>query len=161
VINNPRLRQFADIVGDPGILVLSTLIILVLSSNSSDLLVMPLFWGLVLFMGLNRGRVSKLLSWRPFHFLGEISYSIYMTHWFVGLVWIYISKKLLPAYLSPAISCLVLFGLFLIILSVSAMAHHFVEGPGRKAVRALAARLGAMDGAARHLPNAEPVRMIP
>jgi peptidoglycan/LPS O-acetylase OafA/YrhL len=112
-------------------------------------------------MALNQGRTSKLMSWRPLHFLGEISYSIYMTHWFVGLIWIFVSKKLLPANLSPMLSCIVLLGLFLIILAVSAMTHRFIEVPGRTAVRRLATRLGAMNRAARPLPNADPVGLIP
>jgi peptidoglycan/LPS O-acetylase OafA/YrhL len=45
--------------------------------------IFPLFCLLILCWGLNQGSVGKFLSSKPIVFLGTISYSLYLVHWFI------------------------------------------------------------------------------
>lgn len=61
------------------------MIILLFQFNLNDLFVIPLFIILLLSTIYNDGFVKQILASKPLHYLGEISYSIYMIHgiWFM------------------------------------------------------------------------------
>jgi len=78
---------------------------------------------------------GKLLSTKVMVYLGEISYSIYMWHM---VVWIFLRRGLgvvLHVQVGPRL-WLIALGL-LLTLAVSSLSYHFVEEPGRKAIRKL------------------------
>jgi peptidoglycan/LPS O-acetylase OafA/YrhL len=78
---------------------------------------------------------GRLLSTRVLVYLGEISYSIYMWHM---VVWIFLRRGLgvvLHVHVVPRL-WLIALGL-LLTLVVSSLSYHFVEEPGRKAIRKL------------------------
>jgi peptidoglycan/LPS O-acetylase OafA/YrhL len=61
-------------------IVVLLLIISIFHCKWNDLLIIPLFCGLLLAVGYNESRIKSLLAFRLFNYLGEISYSIYMMH---------------------------------------------------------------------------------
>jgi peptidoglycan/LPS O-acetylase OafA/YrhL len=76
------------------------------------------------------------LSWRPFIYLGEISYGIYLTHILVFNVWLYqAAPRLLPSF--DEYGLLITGGSTVaVVLAVSAAGYHIVEHPFRTRLNA-------------------------
>jgi peptidoglycan/LPS O-acetylase OafA/YrhL len=90
-----------------------------------------------LILGLSRttGVISRLLAWTPIFFLGEISYSIYLTHAITQRV----LKIALPVEKFAASSLPVRAGVALIffacLIAISLCVYYAVEKPARKKLR--------------------------
>lgn len=93
-----------------------------------DGLLAILFCSFMIALSLDHGPVSALFSKRPFVFLGEISYAIYLSQFLVyGVV-----KRM------KIQDSLVLFLVYLLCLLItSALLYHFVESPARKMIQGL------------------------
>jgi len=96
----------------------------------------PIFLAaLLLAVALTAGSRANPLAWRPVHYLGEISYSTYLVHFLL-----YILFKLLFVEESGRMTPPLL-GLFLAMtLAASAALYHGVERPAQRALNALAGR---------------------
>jgi len=103
------------------------------ATGAPETLVVPLFLaGLLLALALTADRHGNPLATRPIHYLGEISYSTYLVHFLL-----YILFKILfvddPANVPPA-----LIGLFLLLTFLaSAALYHGVERPAQRALNRL------------------------
>lgn len=108
-------------------------VLLGLATAAPETLVVPTFLaGLLLALALTAGRPGNPLASRPIHYLGEISYSTYLVHFLL-----YILFKIAfvddPANVSPP-----LIGLFLLLtLAASAALYHGVERPAQRALNRL------------------------
>lgn len=77
-----RKYKLASLISGIALIVVSTVLL-----NGS--MAYPGFWALLPTVGavlalssdLEGGPISKLLSWRPIQFIGDVSYSIYLWHW--------------------------------------------------------------------------------
>ncbi|HEX8241245.1 MAG TPA: acyltransferase [Allosphingosinicella sp.] len=103
------------------------------ATDAPETLVVPLFLaGLLLTLALTAGRPGNPLAARPIVYLGEISYSTYLVHFLL-----YILFKIAfvddPANVPPP-----LIGLFLLLtLLASAALYHGVERPAQRALNRL------------------------
>jgi len=79
------------------------------------------------------GMLSRLLGWAPVVYGGEISYSIYMCHW---IVWTAIHRGLwrTAMFRGAAHGWSILLA-FAVTIPMAMAAHHFIELPGRVALR--------------------------
>ena len=68
--------------------------------------------------------VGRLLSWRPATWLGDLSYSIYLWHWPVLVLW--------AARTGPHRGPLETVALLGVVLALSAASYHLVENPVRR-----------------------------
>ena len=105
-------------------------VLLAFAMSAPETLVVPLFLaGLLLAVALTAGHRGNPLAARPVYYLGEISYSTYLVHFLL-----YIVFKILfvadPANVPPA-----LVGLFLLLtLIASVVLYHGVERPAQRAL---------------------------
>ena len=105
-------------------------LLLAVTISAPETLVVPLFLaGLLLAVALTAGRRGNPLAAPPLHYLGEISYSTYLVHFLL-----YIVFKILfvadPANVSPP-----LIGLFLLLTLLASIAlYHGVERPAQRAL---------------------------
>ncbi|HEX8625303.1 MAG TPA: acyltransferase [Allosphingosinicella sp.] len=112
-----------------GALVAAALL-LTFAAGAPETLVVPLILaGLLLVVALTADRAGNPLAVRPIHYLGEISYSTYLVHFLL-----YIVFKILfvadPANVPPG-----LIGLFLLITFLASVAlYHGVERPAQRAL---------------------------
>lgn len=103
------------------------------TTDAPETLVVPLFLaGLLLALALTADRPGNPLAARPIRYLGEISYSTYLVHFLL-----YIVFKILfvedPANVPPA-----LIGLFLLLTFLASVAlYHGVERPAQRALNGL------------------------
>jgi peptidoglycan/LPS O-acetylase OafA/YrhL len=103
------------------------------AAGASETLVVPLFLaGLLLALALTADRPGNPLAARPIRYLGEISYSTYLVHFLL-----YIVFKILfvedPANVQPT-----LIGLFLLLTFLASVAlYHGVERPAQRALNLL------------------------
>ena len=96
-------------------------------SSPEDVLIVPLFAALVLWIASPRGAIATLLLTPPFRWIGRISYSIYINHFLVVIALSLVIFK--PWWLY--------FGL---VLGLSWATYRFIEAPARAALnRRLAA----------------------
>jgi peptidoglycan/LPS O-acetylase OafA/YrhL len=114
---------------------------------------LPAFALLVWVGALGRGPLSRVMSWSPLVYLGELSYGIYIFHWpMYDLIRPLLERCgiVTHAYNAAALSCA---GTILI----SALSYHFWETPIRRLVRGRAPRPVAEEtvGAAPPLPLPE------
>jgi peptidoglycan/LPS O-acetylase OafA/YrhL len=89
----------------------------------------------LLFASLSRSKstFSRFLSWPPVVYGGEISFSIYMCHF---VVWTIVHKGLWHTHLFHGLAHVwAILLAFVITIPVSMAGYHFVELPGRSAIR--------------------------
>jgi peptidoglycan/LPS O-acetylase OafA/YrhL len=108
-------------------------LLLGLTTEAPETLVVPLFLaGLLLALALTADRPANPLASRPIHYLGEISYSTYLVHFLL-----YIVFKILfvedPASVPPALT-----GFFLLLTFLASVGlYHGVERPAQRALNRL------------------------
>jgi peptidoglycan/LPS O-acetylase OafA/YrhL len=106
------------------------------------------FAAAVLVFARQGGAVSRILARRPFLFLGTVSYSIYMTHYFIArrsVEWVAFAKgrgiSLFDSLGADRWAGDVALAVYLaIVIAVSAATYQFIEAPGREWIRQLAQR---------------------
>jgi peptidoglycan/LPS O-acetylase OafA/YrhL len=103
------------------------------------ILVLPSFILMVLAAAQGGGILAFIFGSRPIHFLGEISYSIYLVHWIV----LQFSTWLL-GYGPPSGFAIRDVGLVVVILVLSYLSYHFIEQPGRSWARRIGQRRAAL-----------------
>jgi peptidoglycan/LPS O-acetylase OafA/YrhL len=122
--SKPRLAA-----GLAGALVASALL-LGLAAGAPETLAVPIFLaGLLLALALTADRPGNPLAARPVHYLGEISYSTYLVHFLLYIVF----KTLFvddPGNVPPLLTALFLLLTFL----ASAALYHGVERPAQRAL---------------------------
>ncbi|HET7413071.1 MAG TPA: acyltransferase [Pararhizobium sp.] len=131
-----RLRTITnDILAVTAILA----VLLALHLRVDDIFMPFAFAGLVLLLASNRGAVSRTLSSRPLFRLGEISYSIYMSHFFVlrlaEVLSLSVRDSAVGSDLGVFSSLLVLVTMIALVIALSLLLHFDVERPARNAVR--------------------------
>jgi len=119
-----RLARFA-----PLLLVLAgAAVVAAVAFDVPTAFAMPPGWfALVLGLASLRGWAHKVVAWRPFVYLGDISYATYMCHYFVFEVFKLVAVKI-EGEASPA----ALFGVCGAILAMSPILYHVIERPSQK-----------------------------
>jgi peptidoglycan/LPS O-acetylase OafA/YrhL len=93
------------------------------------------FGGVILAFASGQGLLSRLLSLRPFVWLGEVSFALYMVHQ-VLMKYLHIGV-LLGRWESPSMPLV-----FALCLGSAALLHHAVELPARRLILRLLDRRG-------------------
>ncbi|MBX6324073.1 MAG: acyltransferase, partial [Rhodospirillaceae bacterium] len=107
-------------------------IVVALHLGLHPLLVVPGFLAAVLFGALADGPVSRLLGAAPLHFLGEISYSIYLVQYPVQRVWHLVVRRFYGDALDPLAAVLSLIGVLGIVVALSTLTYQWIERPARQ-----------------------------
>src|SRR5947207_3671252 len=106
--------------------------------GAPDLAIIPLFPLLILAAVRNTGRFSTLLNSPPLVWLGDISYSLYLLHWFVLFVTTEIARRL-PGLDFANLSLVPSLALIAVLIAVSLARatpiFRFVEVTGRRRLR--------------------------
>ena len=120
----------------------------------SDLVAVAVFPFLVLAFALNQGRPGQVLSHPWLHYLGVISFSIYLVHNMFREPEIWFARSVHPELFPPwmALSFAVIASLS--ILPVAALAYHGIERPGRIALNSIVSRLNRRVSILRGAPRA-------
>lgn len=114
------------------------------------------FAAIVLVFARQGGAVSRILTRRPFLFLGTVSYSIYMTHYFIArraVEWVGFAKAQGIGFVDSLGSDrwagdVALVCYLAIVIAASAATYRLIEAPCRDWVRRLAQRPSAARAAA-------------
>jgi len=106
-----------------------------------DLLAAAVFPFLVLAFALNRGGPNRVLTHRWLHFLGVISFSIYLVHNMFREPEVWLARQLHPAALPPWLALSFAAIGSLSVLPFAALAYYAVERPGRDALNRAVKRL--------------------
>ena len=114
----------------------------------------PVMWMLAAFpaliYGLGDGRWNvPLFAWGPVVYLGEISYSLYMTHAVVQKPINLILERTAPISASLPVRVATAAAILGVIVAAALLSYYLVERPGRRAVRRLTRRAepARVDGA--------------
>jgi peptidoglycan/LPS O-acetylase OafA/YrhL len=117
-------------------------VFLALMFNVADPLIIPAFLLLVWATWQDRGLIAVSLSAKPFQWLGEISYSVYLLHVPLGLtLWFAWSRIDHHLSLTPPVSRAIwLFINFSVVLAVSTLTYRLIETPARRSLLKLFVR---------------------
>ncbi|MBV8505087.1 MAG: acyltransferase [Alphaproteobacteria bacterium] len=113
-------------------------LIALLHLGAPDLAIIPLFPLLILAAVRNTGRSASLLNSPPLVWLGDISYSLYLLHWFVLFVTTEIARQLPTldfAKLPLALSLTLIALLIAVSLTLATLSFRFIEVTGRRWLR--------------------------
>jgi len=109
----------------------------------SDMIVALSFPALVLCLARNRGVVARLLETKPFHWLGLISYSVYLVHPELQHIAVYLDRIFDEYAWPPTLSLFSATAVTTVLILVTSYAtFSWIEVPGRKIVRRIGARFG-------------------
>ncbi|HKQ11399.1 MAG TPA: acyltransferase [Rhizomicrobium sp.] len=131
-----RSGRLADLFEkDATILGISIAILLLVVCRSPNLFVLPFFPPLILALSLNKGWVARLMSMRFLHFLGVISFSLYLVHDNFRGVAVYVIRSLHPALLSPAQAMILAAASTFLMIFPAWLSYSLIEKPGRELFR--------------------------
>ena len=123
---------------DTILLLIMLLLGVLLHIAAPDLGIIALFPLLILTAVRNKGWLARLLNSAPLVWLGDISYSVYLLHWFVLFV-VLETVRLAPgvdlAQLPPKPSLLLLTAMIGVSLGLATLSYRFVEVTGRRWLR--------------------------
>ena len=128
----PRTQQIAR-KSAPS-LALASVLLLLLMQNGTDLIVALLIPGFIVLISNDETFVSRILGSRLIHWLGVISYSLYLTHIFGLILLDRLATVILRAHLPHAWSMAAVVTLAAM-LAMAAAAHYGIEKPARVALR--------------------------
>ena len=150
-----RSGAFSSVLASDVALLTGTLLLCTLLHFAGpDFTIVPLFALLILTAVSNQGRVAPLLNSVPLLWLGNISYSLYLFHWFVLFVTmeaIQTRPETDIAKFSPQLSWAMMIVMLAASLVLATLSYRFVEIAGRRWLRE---RLGVMRPAASNLSAA-------
>jgi peptidoglycan/LPS O-acetylase OafA/YrhL len=106
--------------------------------TASDLCIVLLFPGLILAAVRNEGYLRRLLNAAPLRWLGDVSYSLYLVHWFVLFALVQTVRRL-PGLslrqLPSTASLLATLSLIALSIALAAVTHRVIEVRGRQWLR--------------------------
>ena len=129
---HPKVRQLSSKFALSEIL--ACLLLGLLALRGTDIayaLLIPVF---IASVSSDESHVARLLGRNPIHWLGVISYSLYLTHMFLWILRDRLSSTLLKAHVPHAWSVAYAAGL-IVLFPMAAAAHYGIEKPGRQALR--------------------------
>lgn len=120
----------------------------------NDRLAVAVFPFLVLAFALNRGRPSRALSHPVLHYLGMISFSIYLVHNMFREPTAWLVRYFHPAPLPPVMALAYAALGSVVILPFAALAYHYIERPGRSLLNSIVKRIKPRAPIPRAAPRA-------
>jgi peptidoglycan/LPS O-acetylase OafA/YrhL len=139
---------------DTALLTAILLLCTTLHVAAPDFSIIPLFAVLLMTAVANQGRLGSLLNSAPLLWLGNISYSLYLIHWFV----LFVTTEAMRAHpgtdiakLPAGVSLALITAMLAVSVSFATLSYRFVEVAGRRWLRE---RLGVARHGARDLSAA-------
>jgi len=139
VIGYRARRAATPLTSDLGVATLFAGVVLTLALKANDVVIAAVIFPTVVAIAGNAGRVAKLLSAEPLHWLGAISYSIYLTHYpivhFIRRFWTEVSTdgSALAYMLTTAA----------VTIGTASVTYRVIEVPCRELLKGWAGRLQA------------------
>jgi len=137
-----RSGRFKELLGSDRLILGAALLALsMMFLRLWDLVAVLTFPAIILGMAHNQGNASRLLSARFPHFLGEISFSLYLIHFPIAYLQLQALKYFHPELLAkPSALMLAALG-SLTIIPMAWVVYNLVEHPGRAWIRGIAERM--------------------
>ena len=132
---------FRSIISNSAVFIVAFLGLLsIMHLDAFDAYTVPLFGVVILSAAWNRGMVERMLNVRWLTFLGDISYSLYMSHFllreFIGRSWrVLRGRNIWEEELSAFESWALLFGQLVLVIIVAWFFYRFLENPLQKRIR--------------------------
>jgi peptidoglycan/LPS O-acetylase OafA/YrhL len=108
---------------------------------ANDVITVAIFCWVVCAASLNAQIIGRALSSPPLHYLGVISYSIYLVQGLVVRFWQAMFQIVWHDSIGTVQAVAVLFALMLAVVAASSLSYRFIEKPGRNLFSQLATRL--------------------
>jgi len=134
------------------LVVMATVVMIIIAGSTLISLLFPILFAVVIFIFSHQsGSVSKFLLIRPMKFIGKISYSIYLIHFFIisrminilelsqghmrdyHLIYYVGSKKFVGQ--TPLMADLISVIVLVLVILLAAMSYSFIENPANRWVR--------------------------
>jgi peptidoglycan/LPS O-acetylase OafA/YrhL len=123
------------------VLGLLTLIAVIIALRLGDLFALLLFPPLILALSLNNGWIKAFMSMRIPHFLGVISFSLYLTHDNFRPAIANLIHVLHPMPLAPHVAMMLVVVCAVLMIVPAWICYAWIERPGRALIRKIPARI--------------------
>lgn len=112
-------------------------IFIYLSDGILQFFAAPFILGFVVLFALEGGYISRFIGLPIFRYLAKISYSVYMNHFFLAILFGIIGMRLLPGIVSGSegsgwVGDLYLVPYLAVVIVMSHLTYHYIEVPGGK-----------------------------
>jgi len=107
-------------------------IFFVLFRGIADPFIVPAFAALIFLTWSDEGLVARMLSTKPVHWLGNISYSVYLMHYSVGAVVGFLWLKVRPGIPEPIERITFLALVFGSAVAVAHLTYRYIEKPAQR-----------------------------
>ena len=128
----PRLVAYVEVTA-------AAMTFVLIAVSAADLLIYLTTAVLLICLSLECGPVSRVLSLRPMHFLGLISFAVYLIHFRMGHLWNLIYSKTGDGTLVSHVAATV--GTSVVVMVIATLCYRFIEVPGRVQTRRLLDRI--------------------
>lgn len=140
-VSFPKIRRLIRNLSNVAASALECLVLalsiafVILMSGKGQFLVGPLIFVFVVVFASDKGAVSKFMSQRIFQYLAKISYSVYLTHVIIAIIFA-VGLKQIFGELPSGWTADVWLGIYLcVVIGVSHCTYHLIEKPGGRFVR--------------------------
>ena len=123
-----------------ALILLGSTLFVIYCGGKAQFFVAPILLAFMIIFAFDGGLFSRLMSAKPFRYLAKISYSTYMTHVIISIIFSIFGKKVLAVIIPNwdnslwAGDALLLIYLCAVI-AVSHLTYHFIEVPGGRLIR--------------------------
>jgi len=107
----------------------------ILVSGKGQFTVAPVIFGFVVVFASDKGAISKFMSQRLFQYLAKISYSVYLVHVIIAIVF-EVGLQRIFGELPTGWTADLWLGVYLcVVIAVSHCTYHLIERPGGRLIR--------------------------
>lgn len=129
-VHRPGLKTTSGSADGLGFAALAGLAV-VMHLNALDLLVIPLFAALVIACTAGNGLLNRILTARPLQYLGRISYSIYLVHGLVFMLFWFGAPASGLSFDTPLTAWSFAAAFLALTIAGASVSYRFIEVPGR------------------------------
>lgn len=113
----------------------ASVLFVIYAPGKAQFFVAPIIFAFVLVFACDKGFISKFMMHRVFQYLAKISYSVYLVHVIVAIVFAIVLERLLGQLPTGWAGDLWLAVYVLTVIAISHITYHFIEVPGGRFVR--------------------------
>ncbi len=118
-----------------GLTFVAGVLFVIYAPGKAQFLVAPIIFVFVLVFACDKGFISRFMTQRIFQYLAKISYSVYLVHVIVAIIFAIVMERVLGQLPTGWAGDFWLGAYVLVVIAISHLTYHIIEVPGGRFVR--------------------------